>query len=159
MTERRSNASNGQSPPNLTVPQELTRSRASVPSGPPPMVLIVDDNVTVARALGVLVRDAGWEPLAFHNAAAALKHLEETTAEPAAAVLDVHLPDLNGLVLSQKLRTLFGPNRPIVVLSGDTSNETIRTLPHVGATYFFSKPVNGKHLIDKLRTLLEAAAV
>ncbi len=77
---------------------------------------------------------------------------------PAAAVVDIHLPDLNGLLLSQKLRTAFGPTPPIIVLSGDTSTETIRSLAHVGATYFFSKPVNGKHLIEKIRTLLEEDA-
>jgi DNA-binding response OmpR family regulator len=88
----------------------------------------------------------------------ALAHVSATGTLPAAAVIDIHLPDMNGLVLSQKLRDALGPERPIVLLSGDTSTETIRSLPHVGATYFFSKPVNGRHLIDKLRDLLGANA-
>ncbi|MBA3272783.1 MAG: response regulator transcription factor [Chthoniobacterales bacterium] len=111
--------------------------------------------MTVANALGVLIKAAGWNPLVFYAAATALSHLGSNVALPAAAIVDIHLPDMNGLVLSQKLREAFGPQPPIIVLSGDTSTETIRSLSHVGATYFFSKPVNGKHLIEKIRTLLE----
>jgi DNA-binding response OmpR family regulator len=120
-------------------------------------VLVVDDNRSVASALGALMRRAGFEPVVFNCGMDALQHTEQTSGSsiPAAAVIDIHLPDLNGLVLSQKLRERFRPGAPIIVLSGDTSSETLRTLPHVGATYFFSKPVNAKNLIAQLKRLLD----
>ena len=68
-----------------------------------------------------------------------------------AAVVDIHLPDISGLVLSSKLRERYGPKLPIIVLSGDTSMENIRSLQHVGATYFISKPFNSEHLVERLR--------
>ena len=46
------------------------------------------------------------------------------------------------LLVAQKLREILGPTTPIVIVSGDTSMEVINALPHVGATYFFSKPLN-----------------
>jgi FixJ family two-component response regulator len=47
---------------------------------------------------------------------------------------------------------------PIIILSGDTSMENIRSLHHVGATYFISKPFNADHLIEQLRDLAAEAA-
>jgi CheY-like chemotaxis protein len=74
-----------------------------------------------------------------------------TELRPAGAVLDIHLPDLNGLVLAMKLRNELGADIPIIVLSGDTSMETIKSLTHVGATYFLSKPVSGSKVVEVVR--------
>jgi DNA-binding response OmpR family regulator len=120
---------------------------------PKPQILVVDDNRTVTRAMSVLIRDAGFEPVACHTGAEAIHHTDG--ALPSAAVVDIHLPDINGLILSQKLRERLGPDAPIVVVSGDTSMETLKSLPHVGATYFFPKPVSSSQLIARLKQLLE----
>ena len=61
------------------------------------------------------------------------------------------MPDISGLVVSQKLREMLGPDVPIIVLSGDTSMQMLNSLPHVGATYFFSKPVNASQLVERMR--------
>src|SRR5688500_17783827 len=79
-----------------------------------PAILIVDDNRVVTRAMTVLVRAAGYEPVACHTGAEAMAYTESTV--PAAAVIDIHLPDINGLVLSQKLRERLGPDAPIIVV-------------------------------------------
>jgi DNA-binding response OmpR family regulator len=122
------------------------------PAGTGANVLIVDDSPAIAAPLARLLKAAGFRPVVFHRADAALEH---ATANPfVAAVVDVHLPDMNGLVLSTKLRECMGPGRPIIVLSGDTSMETLNSLPHVGVTHFFSKPVNGSHLIKRLKELV-----
>ena len=117
-----------------------------------PSILIVDDNRTVTRAMSVLVRDAGFDVIACHTGAEAIAQTESAT--PSAAVIDIHLPDINGLILSQQLRERLGPDAPIIVVSGDTSMETIKSLPHVGATYFFPKPVSARQLIARLKELL-----
>lgn len=120
-------------------------------------ILVVDDNHMVTRALSSLLRDAGYTPVAFHSGADALA-FADGVGTLGAAVVDIHLPDINGLVLSHKLRERFGPDTPIVVVSGDTSMETIKSLPHVGATYFFPKPVNSNALIQRLKDLIETSA-
>ena len=121
-----------------------------------PCVLVVDDNQMVAHALGKLLSHEGWRVSVCYTGLDALKQVECEML--AAAVVDIHLPDISGLVLSSKLREKYGPKLPIIVLSGDTSMENIRSLPHVGATYFISKPINSEHLVERLREFAGAAS-
>ena len=119
-----------------------------------PCVLVVDDNELVATAVSRLLRHEGWRVAISYNGLDALKQVECEML--AAAVIDIHLPDMSGLVLSSKLRQRYGPKLPIIVLSGDTSMENIRSLEHVGATYFISKPINSEHLVETLREFAAA---
>ena len=106
-------------------------------------LLIVDDNSHVVKALSTLAQRAGFTPITCKSGSEALEYASKTT--PAAAVVDIHLPDLNGLIVAQKLRDRFGPVTPIIIVSGDTSMETINSLPHVGDS-LPSKPVSGQML-------------
>lgn len=116
-----------------------------------PEVLIVDDSPVVTKALARILRDEGYETAVCHTGEEALAYVR--SHRPAAAVLDIHLPDLSGLVLSAKIREQLGEGPPIIILSGDASMENLRSLPHVGATYFISKPFNTEHLLEKLGEL------
>jgi len=49
----------------------------------------------------------------------------------------------------------LGPQTPLVILSGDTSIQTINSLPHVGATYFFPKPIQGIQLVERLKEWID----
>jgi DNA-binding response OmpR family regulator len=125
-------------------------------------VLIVEDNRLIADAMARLLRSDGYTTTVWHNGTEALgwvQSLNGSKGSIAAAILDIHLPDLHGLVLSSKLRELLGPAVPIIVVSGDTSMENLRSLPHVGATYFFPKPLNPTNLLDRLRECLAPGAV
>lgn len=115
-------------------------------------VLIVDDNQIVTRTLAKLLARHGMKPITSSTAAEALQEAEK--APPAAAVVDIHLPDLSGLILTQRLRAILGDRTPIIIVSGDGSREILSSLPDVGATYFFSKPVNARALVEQIRTLL-----
>ena len=116
-------------------------------------ILIIDDSPVVTRALAQILRQEGYSTEVFHNGIDALKYVQQHLPM-AAAIVDIHLPDISGLVLSYKLREICGPDRPIIILSGDTSIENIKTLPHVGATYFISKPFNPDMLIQRLKSLI-----
>ena len=126
---------------------------ATEPSGPAaqPRILIIDDSPPTASALASLLRRADYQTAVAHRGYEGIEHARAGSF--AAAVVDIHLPDLSGLVVSQKLREILGPGTPIIVLSGDTSMTTLNSLPHVGATYFFSKPVNVLHLLERLKEL------
>ena len=132
-----------------------TANAAPPASAAPPLggVLVVEDNFGVAKALASVIRKAGFDATACHCGSEALDHCR--VAKPLAAVLDIHLPDINGLVLAHKLRERLGGDTPIIIVSGDTSMETIKSLAHVGATYFFSKPVNPNVLVARLKDLVE----
>ena len=117
-----------------------------------PVVFVVDDDVRVREALSSLLASAGFGVMVFASATDFLRAEKPDTAT--CLVLDLELPDINGLVLAQKLRALFGPATPIIVVSGDTSIETLRELSHAGATYFFPKPLNPAALVTRLREIL-----
>src|SRR4051812_28321289 len=118
-------------------------------------VLVIDDNPHVNKALAILLKQAGFLPIPCHRGGDALDYCSRFDTPPCAAVVDIHLPDISGLVLAQKLRSRFGPSTPIVVVSGDTSMETINSLSHVGATYFFPKPVSAAALVEQLKRLTQ----
>src|SRR5438552_2509380 len=101
-------------------------------------MVIVEDSLATARGLAALFRQAGYEVRTFDSGLPALEFA--CARRPDAAIVDVHLPDISGLILSYRLREVLGPGAPIVVLSGDGSMEILNSLPHVGATCFFRKP-------------------
>jgi CheY-like chemotaxis protein len=115
-------------------------------------ILIVDDHAIVVRALSLILADAGYQTAPFLCGQDALAYVRDHPIH--AAVIDIHLPDISGLVLTQRLREQLGPDIPIIIVSGDTSMENLNSLPHVGATYFFSKPLKSKQLIEQLRELI-----
>jgi FixJ family two-component response regulator len=120
-----------------------------------PEVVVIDDTPATADALCALLSAAGFRCRAFYRAGDAMTYIQ--THGCAAAIVDIHLPDMNGLVLSHKLRHQLGARTPIVVLSGDTSMATLNSLSHVGATHFFSKPVNATVMLEHLAGWIDEA--
>jgi DNA-binding response OmpR family regulator len=112
-------------------------------------ILIVDDNQPTANALAKVLGAASFNTAVSYRGSDAVEYARQNPVD--GAVVDIHLPDISGLVVTQKLRDHLGPATPIIILSGDTSMETLNSLPHVGATYFFSKPVNSAHLVARMR--------
>ena len=127
-------------------PVDITAKRSEI--------LVVDDNVNVSRALGNLLFRAGFAPTVCTNGMDALDYLSH--GAPAGAIIDIHLPDISGLVISQHLREKHGRDIPIIIVSGDTSMNNLNALPDAGATYFYSKPVRGSALVDRMRELTAA---
>ena len=137
-----------------SVPPAAGGDGPSSPPSTPCDVLVVDDNPNVNKALALLLRRAGFTPIPCHRGADALDYLGRGNGDSlCAAVVDIHLPDISGLILAHKLRDRCGPSTPIIVVSGDTSMETINSLAHIGATYFFSKPVHAAKLVERLKEL------
>lgn len=111
-------------------------------------ILIVEDDPSTARSVAKIVEGAGYAATVCHSGHAALRTAAHLA--PSAAIVDIHLPDLSGLILTQKLRERLGPDVPILIVSGDTSMETLNSLSHVGASYFLSKPTSASVLLQML---------
>jgi FixJ family two-component response regulator len=110
-------------------------------------VFIVDDDPDVCRAVGRLVRGAGYEVREFNSARDFLVAHEP---EPhGCLLLDLSMPDVDGLQLQQRLMA-SGCHRPIVFLSanGDVHN-TVRAMK-AGAVNFLTKPVDEYELMEAL---------
>jgi len=110
-------------------------------------VFIVDDDPNVCRAVGRLVRGAGYEVREFNSARDFL--VAHESEPPGCLLLDLSMPEVDGLQLQQSL-VAAGCHRPIVFFSakGDVHN-TVRAMK-AGAVNFLTKPVDRDELIGAL---------
>jgi two-component system, OmpR family, KDP operon response regulator KdpE len=115
-----------------------------------PVVLICDDEPQILRALRVILRDAGFEALPANSGeealdAAALRH-------PDAAIVDLVLPDLDGVEVCRRLREWS--EMPIIVLSAVGEEDVkVRALA-AGADDYVTKPFGPRELIARLEAVL-----
>ena len=118
----------------------------------PPIVFIVDDDVSVRESLELLVHSAGWQPEMFASATAFLAR--PRVAVPSCLVLDVSLPDLNGLELQQRLAE-DGLDVPIIFITGyGDVPMTVRAMK-AGAAEFLTKPFSNDVLLDAITQAIE----
>ncbi|GAA1267649.1 response regulator [Arthrobacter pascens] len=110
-------------------------------------VLIVDDEPQLLRALQVNLHAEGYRVLTALDGATALAHAE--TAHPDVIVLDLGLPDINGVDVITRIRRTSGT--PIIVLSArHGSVEKVRALD-AGADDYVTKPFGLDELLARLR--------
>jgi two-component system response regulator FixJ len=110
-------------------------------------VYIIDDDASVRGGLSRLMRSAGMHPHAFASPNEFLANLPSTLQ--GCILLDVTMPEMNGLQVQQRLREQ-GVRLPVIVLSA-TENEEVRQATHaLGARFFLRKPVDAQALLDAI---------
>jgi FixJ family two-component response regulator len=107
-------------------------------------VFLVDDDSGVLKALARLLQARGYEVRSFTSPQAFLA--DHDASVPGCAVLDVSMPDLDGLVLQQAL-TAEGSQRPVIFLTGMGDIPTSVRAIQAGAIDFLTKPVNDTDLL------------
>ena len=116
-----------------------------------PVVFIVDDDVSVRESLELLVRSEGWEPELFASAQEFLARPRSHV--PSCLVLDVNLPDLNGLDL-QKRVAADRIDMPIIFITGyGDIPMTVRAMK-AGAIEFLTKPFGNDVLLNAIRNAI-----
>jgi len=118
-----------------------------------PVVLVCDDESQILRALRVILRDAGFEALPADSGEQALDLAAVHT--PDAAILDLVLPDMDGVEVCRRLREWS--KMPIIVLSAVGEEDIkVRALA-VGADDYITKPFSPRELIARLQAVLRRA--
>jgi two-component system response regulator RegA len=102
----------------------------------PPLLLLVDDDQTFCATLSRQLEQRGFELMVAHSCAAALAAAQKQL--PSHAVVDLQLPDGNGLRLIQTLRDL-SPQVNVVMLTGFSSIVSAIDAVKLGATYYLCK--------------------
>ena len=129
-----------------TAREHLTR-----PDGTPIKVLTVDDEQSITELLGMALRYEGWEVASAHAGAAAVQTAREF--RPDAIVLDMMLPDFDGLEVMRRIRT-EQPDVPVIFLTArDAVDDRISGLTAGGDDYV-TKPFSLEELVARLRGLL-----
>ena len=120
-----------------------------------PVVFVVDDDVSVRESLELLIVCAGWRPQTFASARDFVEYVARPREPaPGCLVLDVSLPDLNGLELQQRLaggRT----HLPIIFITGyGDVPMTVRAMK-AGAIEFLTKPFDDQVLLGAIGQAIE----
>lgn len=117
-----------------------------------PVVFVVDDDVSVRESLELLISFAQWRPQLFDSAQAFLEHPRSQV--PCCLVLDINLPDLNGLDLQSAIAG-ERPDMPIIFITGYGDVPlTVRAMK-AGAVEFLTKPFDDEVLLQAIADALD----
>jgi FixJ family two-component response regulator len=118
---------------------------------PTPIVFVVDDDISVREALEALIRSEGWQAETFASAQAFLARPRAFV--PSCLVLDVSLPDLNGLDLQKRLADRN--DMPIIFITGYGDVPMTVQAMKAGAAEFLTKPFGDEALLSAIRQAIE----
>jgi FixJ family two-component response regulator len=121
----------------------------------PPIVFVVDDDLSVRESLELLIKSAGWRPETFVSAQEFLSRPHPPV--PCCLVLDVTLPGLSGLELQQQLAERT--DMPIIFITGHGDVPMTVQAMKAGAVEFLTKPFKDDVLLDAIRGAIERSRV
>jgi two-component system KDP operon response regulator KdpE len=116
-------------------------------------ILVCDDEPQIVRALKVVLREAGFDSIVAENAEEAIDRA--SVRPPDAAIIDLVLPDEDGIEVTRKLREWS--QMPIIVLSAvGEEDEKVRAL-QAGADDYVTKPFAPRELVARVEAALRRA--
>jgi FixJ family two-component response regulator len=115
-------------------------------------IWLLDDDVSMLKALGRLMNSAGFSVEKFNHPVAFLARLEQAICR--VAVLDVWMPDMNGLEVQACLRQ-DSPETRIIFISGRDDPSVRQAALDAGAFAFFAKPFEDELLMKVIHEALE----
>lgn len=135
----------------MTSPAAAPLTRAD---GSPLRVLVVDDEVNIAELLAMALRYEGWEIGIAHTGRAAVSTAKEL--RPDAIVLDMMLPDFDGLEVLRRVRQQQ-PDVPVLFLTARDSVEDRVAGLTAGGDDYVTKPFSLEEVVARLRGQLRRA--
>ena len=122
---------------------------------PSPLVAIVDDDVSVGRALTRLLHSADLRVLTY---ASATEFLDTgISSAPDCVILDIHLGGMSGLELLSRLREL-GHNLPVLIITAHDDAQAREAAARGGCTAYLLKPLDAKVLLEEIAAAMKSAA-
>jgi len=142
----------------LTGTHHVTSARWKINMDPKwdwPLIAIVDDDEFVCRAIKRLLSLHGMDATIFSSGRTFVDLLDVNLSfVPDCVILDVQMPDLNGLEL-QKLLASKRPGTPVIFITAEENPHQIAQALVAGAEAVFPKPFDGDLVISTLREVLE----
>ena len=120
-----------------------------------PIIFVVDDDISVRESLELLLETAGWRAETFASAEEFLSR--PRTLAPSCLVLDVSLPDINGLDLQKRIADRI--DMPIIFITGHGDIPTSVKAMREGAVEFLTKPFDDDALLKAIGDAIERSRV
>lgn len=121
-----------------------------------PTALIVDDEKNILLTLNQALQLEGYKTELAGGGQLALEVLANKPVD--VVLMDVKMPDLDGLVVLERIKALR-PELPVIMMSGHGTIETAVKATHLGAKDFLEKPISRDRLLLALRNVLELTRV
>jgi FixJ family two-component response regulator len=118
---------------------------------PSETICILDDDASVLKAMRRLLRSAGLQALAFNEAHAFLQYAESN--DIALAIIDIWMPEINGLEVQRKLLEI-APGIPVIMMTGRDAPAMRSIALAQGVTAFFAKPFADEALLGAVHHAL-----
>ena len=115
-------------------------------------ILICDDERGVRESLKVLL-EKEYDLSFASDGAEAIQHVQKNN--PDVAILDIKMPNVNGLVALRKIKELK-PNVRVVIITGYESTDVAAEAINAGADDYLNKPFDGERIKAQIKTLLES---
>lgn len=115
-------------------------------------ICIVDDEASITSTVASILKDEGYQALAFPDAESFWQRLD--TMEPSLVLLDIWLPGIDGMQLLKRLHARF-PLIPIIMMSGHAGIDAAVAAIKAGAYDFMEKPLHLEALLDKVASALK----
>ncbi len=115
---------------------------ASKESSPEPQlgqILVVDDEISIRKALDGVLVDAGYQVLLAENGQVALNILR--TVRPSLVLLDIWMPGIDGVEILKKIKEIYS-DLPVIMISGHATIATAIKATRLGAFDFIEKPLD-----------------
>jgi len=126
-------------------------SKASPNSHAAPTVFVVDGDASVRESLELLIQSAGWQPEVFACAQEFLSR--PRVLAPSCLILDVSLPDLNGLDLQKLVADRI--EMPVIFITAHADVRTTVRAMKAGALEFLTKPFRNEVLLSSIGNAIE----
>jgi two-component system nitrogen regulation response regulator NtrX len=118
-------------------------------------ILVVDDEIGIRELLSEILRDEGHDVILAENAAAA--RIARESARPDLILLDIWMPDTDGVTLLREWSAGGQSGTPVVMMSGHATIETAVEATKIGAFDFLEKPIALAKLLATVQRALEKA--
>lgn len=118
------------------------------------LVHVIDDDEAMRESLSFLLDTAGIATRTYESAVAFLQHAEDGLA-PGCIVTDVRMPEMNGLELVRRLKERSIPH-PVIVITGHGDVPLAVEAMKAGVVDFLEKPFDDEHLLQAVRSALDA---
>ncbi len=136
--------------------ETLTAARLTHPDGSPIRALVVDDEPSLADLVSMALRYEGWDVRTALTGTDAVKHGREFA--PDVVVLDIMLPDIDGLEVLRRLRA-DGRDVPVLFLTAKDSVDDRVVGLTAGGDDYVTKPFSLEELVARLRGLIRRSAM
>lgn len=137
----------------LAPPLEAVQQLQSIAAKVLPLILVVDDDELQREVLSQLLSEVGAELMFAKGGTEALRAAHRHP--PDLVLMDVNLPDMNGIEATRRLReTIHGRDTPVIMITGHSHKDIVVESRRAGAVDFVVKPYDPQLLLGKVKASL-----